>query len=243
MIPPKIHYCWLSNDPMPDFVVKYIDGWKKILPKYEIVKWDLKRFPLDKNNWVRQAFEAKKYAFAADYIRLYALYTEGGIYLDSDVEVLRPFDDLLHLPYFLCKENSLKGVEAATIGAEKGCEWVGKCLDYYTGKTFVNEDGSYNTIVLPEIIQGQIEKYYNLKRISNIEQIERDRNSVFLLPSEFFSPKSYVTKKIIITSNTYSIHHFAGTWQPKWKKILLRIWVPFSAKYPNMAKRVKSFWR
>lgn len=100
MIPKKIHYCWLSDDPMPEKLLKCVESWKKYLPDYELVKWDLKKFPLSKNPWVREAFENKKYAFAADYIRLYALATEGGIYLDSDVEVLKSFDDLLKYPYF-----------------------------------------------------------------------------------------------------------------------------------------------
>lgn len=95
MIPKKIHYCWLSNEPLPAKLQACVESWKKYLPDYEIVKWDLNKFPLEKNIWVRQAFESKKYAFAADYIRLYALATEGGIYFDSDVEVIKPFDDLL----------------------------------------------------------------------------------------------------------------------------------------------------
>ena len=115
MIPKKIHYCWLSNDVMPEKLQRCIESWKINLPDYEIIKWDLTKFPLEKNIWVRQAYERKKYAFAADYIRIYALVTEGGIYLDSDVEVLKPFDDLLHLPFFICKENSPQGIEAATI--------------------------------------------------------------------------------------------------------------------------------
>lgn len=99
MIPKKIHYCWLSNDAMPEKLQHCVESWKNNLPDYEIIKWDLKKFPLEKSIWVRQAYERKKYAFAADYIRLYALVTEGGIYLDSDVEVLKTFDDLLHLPF------------------------------------------------------------------------------------------------------------------------------------------------
>lgn len=105
MIPKKIHYCWLSNDPYPEKIEKCINSWKEKLPDYEIIKWDLNRFPLEKSLWVKQAYEARKYAFAADYIRLYALATEGGIYLDSDVEVLKSFDDLLDFPYFVMQRE------------------------------------------------------------------------------------------------------------------------------------------
>lgn len=241
MIPQKIHYCWLSNDPYPDNIQRCIDSWKRVLPEYEIIKWDFSRFPPDKNVWVKQAYELKKYAFAADYLRLYALATEGGIYLDSDVEVLKPFDDLLNLPYFICKENSPQGIEAATMGAEKGCDWVRKCLEYYDGKSFVNEDGSINTKVLPAIIKEQISSVYSIEEVKELKQVKKDSKSIFLLPSDYFSPKNYVTKKIKITENTYSIHHFAGSWQPKWKKIILHIWVPFSVMFPKLSIFLKRF--
>ena len=101
MIPKILHLCWLSGDAYPAKIAKCIDSWKRVLPDYDIILWDTKRFPLSQSQWVREAFEKKKYAFAADYIRFYALYTMGGIYLDSDVEVLKSFDDLLDLPYFM----------------------------------------------------------------------------------------------------------------------------------------------
>jgi hypothetical protein len=100
------------------------------LSDYEVILWDTNRFDLNSSIWVRQAFEKKKYAFAADYIRFYALYHFGGIYLDSDVEVLRSFNDLLDLPYFMGVEKA-QTPEAAIIGAEKGCDWIKMCLDYY----------------------------------------------------------------------------------------------------------------
>lgn len=239
MIPKKIHYCWLSDDPMPEKLLKCVESWKKFLPDYELVKWDLKKFPLSKNAWVREAFENKKYAFAADYIRLYALATEGGIYLDSDVEVIKPFAELMDLPYFICKENSPKGMEAAIIGAERDTQWVRTCLDYYHDKHFVNSDGTMNTDVLPEILKKRLEDNYELKYISSVSDFDYDKKVVSVLPSDYFSPKNYVTKKIKITRNTRTIHHFAGSWQPAWKKVLLRLWVPFSVKFPELAKVIK----
>ena len=243
MIPKKIHYCWLSDDPFPEKIRRCIDSWKEKLPDYEIIRWDLQRFPLEKCNWVRQAYETKKYAFAADYIRLYALATEGGIYLDSDVEVLKSFDDLLDYPYFICKENSPQGIEAATIGAESGCEWIGKCLDYYKDKNFINEKGEQNNRVLPSIIKEVITHNYTLHEVVSPIDIVRDKENVYMLPSDYFSPKNYVSKKLRLTPNTYSIHHFAGTWQPQWKKILLRIWVPLSVKYPFITNSIKYLWK
>lgn len=244
MIPKIIHYCWLSDDEMPEKLLKCIDSWKRFLPDYKLVKWDLKRFPLDKCIWVKEAFERKKYAFAADYIRLYALATEGGIYLDSDVEVLKSFDSLLDLPYFVCKENSPNGLEAATIGAEKGCPWIVKSLQYYDGKHFVEANGTLRTKVLPTILKQSIVANYKMVYVSRLSEILRDENIVYVLPSDYFSPKNEATKKIMVTGNTYSIHHFAGTWVPLWRKLLLKVWIPFSMKYPKLAlsiKKVKSF--
>ena len=132
MIPKIIHLCWLSGDPYPPKIAKCLETWKKHLSDYEVILWDTNRFDLNSSIWVRQAFEKKKYAFAADYIRFYALYHFGGIYLDSDVEVLRSFNDLLDLPYFMGVEKA-QTPEAAIIGAEKGCDWIKMCLDYYQG--------------------------------------------------------------------------------------------------------------
>ena len=129
MIPKIIHFCWLSVDSFPAEIEKYIQTWKEKLPDYEIKRWDCTTFNIDNVPWVKEAFSAKKYAFAADYIRFYALYNYGGIYLDSDVEVLKSFDDLLNSKSFIGFEY-LSVPEAAIIGAEKGLPWLKKCLDY-----------------------------------------------------------------------------------------------------------------
>ena len=97
MIPKIIHYCWLSDDPVPSDLQKYMRTWKEKLPDYEFMKWDFNRFDKQSSKWVAQAFDNKKYAFAADYIRLYALYNYGGIYLDMDVEVLKSYNPFLCL--------------------------------------------------------------------------------------------------------------------------------------------------
>lgn len=122
----------MSGDPYPSNIQKCIDSWHKYLPDYEIWLWDSKRFDIESSMWVKEAYEMKKYAFCADYIRLYALYNYGGIYLDSDVEVLKSYTDLLDLPYFMGLES--KGIiEAATIGAEKGCPIIKDLMAHYEG--------------------------------------------------------------------------------------------------------------
>lgn len=240
MIPKKIHYCWLSDDPFPEKIQKCIDSWHKYLPDYEIIKWDLNRFPLEKSVWVKEAYERKKYAFAADYIRLYALATEGGIYLDSDVEVLKSFDPLLSLPYFICKEFSPKGLEAAAIGVEPGCDWIKKCLEYYKNKQFVGENGTCETKVLPQILESEISKHYKICYVNSEIEVLRNKDTVYVLPHEFFSPKNYVSKRIYITERTYSIHHYAGTWQPLWKKTMLLFYVPLKTIYTKYISNIFS---
>lgn len=212
MIPKIIHYCWLSGDPYPESIQSCIDSWKRILPDYEIVLWDTKRFDLSSSDWVRQAFEAKKYAFAADYIRMYALYNYGGIYLDSDVEVLKPFDDLLDLPYFIGQENTPSGIEAATIGSEKGWPVAKMMLDRYDRKCFKGKDGHLDLRSLPYMLRRCIEFNYQYNLIGNKSQFVFDSGVVNVFPVDYFSPKKWNNGEITVTSNTYSIHHFAASW-------------------------------
>ena len=227
MIPKKIHFCWLSNDKFPSSIKKYIDSWHKYLPDYEFVHWDAKRFNLESNIWVKQAFEAEKYAFAADYIRLYVIYNYGGIYMDCDIEVLKSFDDLLNQPYFLGSEGG-GNIEAGVFGAEAKLPWLGDCLEYYEGKTFINSDGSQNTTTLPKIMMSQILKNRNILELCDDISVEDsvsnyNINTVVMYPKDYFCAKNHGTGIITVTENTYCIHHFAMSWVPfhkKWKNLL-----------------------
>ena len=215
MIPKIIHYCWLSNDPFPESIKYCINSWKKILPDYELMLWNFDRFPKGKSKWVDEAFAAKKYAFAADYIRLYALYNFGGIYLDSDVEVLRPFDDLLNLPYFLGMEGTPSGIEAATLGFEKGNEMIGNLLKRYEGRSFYKEGGEIDKEPLPYIIRNEIDTNFKYCPIIDVSDFDYDSGVINVFPVDWFSPKSWDTKEITVTEKTYSIHHFEGSWLDK----------------------------
>ncbi len=201
-IPKIVHFCWLSGDLYPDLVLKCIQSWNDKLPDYEIRLWDKNSFDIHSVPWVEQACEAKKWAFAADYIRLYVLYNFGGIYLDSDVEVLKSFDDLLELPYFFGREHTpdkienANSIEAATMGCEPGNEFIGKCLDYYKNKEFINRDGTLNTTTLPTILA----------------RVSAHFKTLNILPMDYFSPKNTRTLALEITGNTYSVHHFNGSW-------------------------------
>lgn len=218
MIPKIIHYCWLSNDPIPPDIKKYMETWRTLLPEYEFIKWDFTRFPKHKSDWVKEAFNDKKYAFAADLIRIYAVYNYGGIYMDMDIEVKRPFGDLLNSKYMFGYERTEgKGFEAGCFGAEKGNEFLKECLKYYKDRHFI-VDGVRDTVTLPQIMQ----KIYN------------DNHFKYnLLPNEYLTAKSYDTGEINVTSNTRTIHHFVGSWIPdKTKKYLTKI-QSIQAKHDN----------
>lgn len=215
MIPKIIHYCWLSGDPFPENIQRCIDTWKEYLPDYEFMLWNRQRFPQGHSLWVDQAFRSKRYAFAADFIRLYALYNYGGIYLDCDVEVLRTFNPFLHLRNMICWQKDCEGLEVATFGVEPHAAWVKQCLDYYDGRPFVTEKGFYDDLTMPLITERQLRAAdYSLVNVATIDEaqaVEGDK-TIAVLPSDFFSPKSYRTKETRLTANTVSIHQFEGSW-------------------------------
>jgi len=221
MIPKILHLCWLSGDAYPSKIARCINSWKRVMPDYEIILWDTKRFDLSQSTWVREAFENKKYAFAADYIRFYALYTMGGIYLDSDVEVLKRFDDLLDLPYFIGAEKA-GTPEAAIMGAEKGCDWIKQCLDYYKERHFIKEDGSLDIRKLPEIMDERIILIKPIHTLS-LEESKNVRKfdfvkEVIVLNDAYFSPKVFDSREVELTPYTYAIHHYQNSWfSPKAK--------------------------
>ncbi|MDE1892473.1 MAG: glycosyl transferase [Betaproteobacteria bacterium] len=211
MIPKKLHLCWLSGEPFPPLIQHCLDSWKKYLPDYEVVVWDLQRIDLKEIPWAREAFEHRKYAFAADYIRLYALYEMGGIYLDADVEVTRSFDDLLNQGSFMGYESS-GDLEPAVIGAHPGMQWIRKCLERYKDRHFVKIDGSLDMQPLPYVIRERLTLSHSLpdKAVSQPTLVESA--NLTLYPAEFFSPKNAYTKRIARTSATRAIHHFDGHW-------------------------------
>lgn len=209
MIPKIIHYCWLSDDEYPESIKQCLESWKKYLPDYEIKLWDCKRFDVNSMTWTKQAFEAKKYAFAADYIRLYALYHEGGIYLDSDVVVYKSFNDLLHLPYFI-GEDKTHCFEPAIIGCEPGMPWIKDVLDRYEGLAFVNDDGSFNMRGLPVVFHDQLTDKYQFVKTQGMASYQYDERVIRIFPSDYFNSRDYVGA--IRTKNSYCSHNYLGSW-------------------------------
>lgn len=217
MIPKIIHYCWLSTDPYPEKIKHCIDSWLKYLPDYELMLWDANRFPIGSCSWVKEAFDEKKYAFAADYIRLYAVYKYGGIYLDCDVEVLKKFDDLLRLPYFIGRESVSDRVEIAAFGAEKGCSWIKWCLDYYEGRHFIKADGNLDMKVMPDIVVDVLSSHYGFNYIKSISEFHNDTGIFNVFPNDWFCANVHLNPNdtkptYIVSPSTYCVHHFANSW-------------------------------
>ena len=216
MIPKIIHLCWLSGDPYPPEIQVCLDTWKKYLPDYEVWVWDTKRFDIHSTMWTEQAFEAKKYAFAADYIRLFALYKYGGIYLDSDVLVYKSFNPLLGLPYFI-GHDQIRGFEAAVIGCEPGCKWVKDVLDSYRGKSFIQPDGSYDLLTLPcrfhHVLTDLGYKFWRVTDLRSFNPLgySLEDKRMFVFDKDFFNSRDAV--EVHRTAKSYCAHNYAGSWQ------------------------------
>lgn len=241
MIPKVIHYCWLSEDKYPDKIRRCIDSWKRNLPDYELIKWDFSRIDKSKFKWVSDAFDNRRYAYAADYIRVYALYHYGGIYLDSDVEILKPFDDLLDSPYFMSHEYQSDKIEAAVMGAEKGLPLFKHMLDYYDGQSFILSNGSFNEVTIPTLMMNVIKNQFEMVEIDNVSQINQDyANRYYILPYEYFSPKSYLNGHLHLTDRTYSIHHFSGSWYPKYYQVENAFWHSLGLRNLKILWRIKN---
>ena len=237
MIPKIIHYCWLSGEEFPQDVKRNIASWKSLLPDYEFMLWDTKRFNLYQWPFAKEAFERKKYAFASDVVRRYAIHKYGGIYLDTDVQVLKKFDNLLHLPYFAGLEHS-NIIEAAIFGAEKNSEWLAYCLRHYDNRSFIKENGKFDITILPYILKSQLQKIkqivpMTMTQVETIEHLIRDKDKFFLFPMEYFSPKDVESNEIHSTKNTYTIHHFNSSWLPAFSKFRRKIKFILGVKTTN----------
>ena len=206
-IPKVIHYCWFGKGEMPKLAKKCIKSWKKYCTDYEIICHNEDNFDLTQNRYLNEAYKAGKWAFVSDYARLKIICDNGGIYLDTDVELIKPIDDLLLTKGFMGFDE--KGIVATGLGfgAEKGNEIVSEFLKDYDNIPFVLPDGSYDLTPCPD------RNTEALKRLGmDIKNTSQTFMDITFLPDEYLCPMNYYTGKKTITENTYSIHHYSASW-------------------------------
>jgi hypothetical protein len=208
-IPRIIHFCWFGRGEKPKKIVKCMKSWRRFLKDYQFIEWNEDNFDINSNQYVKQAYEARKYAFVSDYVRLYALYKFGGVYMDTDVEVLKPLDRFLTHKAFSGFEDE-KHVPTGIMASIKEHEWIKELLEYYHGKDFVRRDGSFdlttNTNIITKSCLG-----YGLTPNGEYQELT---NGMALYPRTYFCPYDYINGANYITKDSYTIHHFAKSWLP-----------------------------
>lgn len=224
MIPKIIHYCWFGQNPLPDSAKKCIDSWHKFFPDYEIKEWNEDNFDVNEIQYTSEAYNAGKYAFVSDYARFKILYEHGGIYFDTDVEVIKSFDDILKLGPFLGAEidgNEKKNIypkvaPGLCIGAEKKMPIINHIINKYKTLDFWGEDGMFNKYtMIPLVTDLLIEA--GMHPTNKIQKVQ----DIMIYPSDYFNPLDIATGRLRITPNTHSIHWFMASWlapQPLWIK-------------------------
>lgn len=234
MIPKIIHYCWFGGKPLPQSAQRCIASWRKFLPDYEIKEWNESNFDVNIIPYTAEAYRAKKYAFVSDYARFYILYKYGGLYFDTDVEVIRNMDDIIARGSFMgcegeatnqsmkkVQNNAMKlGVNPGLgLGITSGLGLIKEILDIYMDKHFLKADGTLNSETIVTITTKLLCQK-GMRNTNDVQQVE----SVWIYPKDYFCPKDYYTGELNITPNTYSIHHYSATWIPLEQRLELQFW-------------------
>ncbi|MGO5578625.1 glycosyltransferase family 32 protein [Catenibacterium mitsuokai] len=221
MIPKLIHYCWFGRGEQPDSVKKCISTWEKACPDFKIICWNEDNYDVNVNKYVKQAYAAKKWAFVTDYARLEIIYKYGGIYLDTDVELLKSLLPLLENKIYMgldrikIEEQGEFWVNTGLgFGAEKGNKMLLDFMKLYDDKLFINESNIFDLTPTPIIMTNYL-KNLGFVDENKIQYI----NDLIIYPTEYFAPKNFITQQIDITNNTYSIHHYDNSWNEKLSKI------------------------
>ena len=213
-IPKVIHYCWFGKGEKSDLHKKCIASWKEKCPNYEIIEWNESNFDININNYVKQAYVAKKYAFVSDFLRLYVLYNYGGIYLDLDVEILKPLDELLFDEGFTGFETT-HCIPTGMMASKKGNMWIKEQLDFYEKASFLDKEGKANLTTNVEIITNISKEKHGFVPNGEFQEL---KYGMCVYPKYFFCPKSVRTGNLYVTDKTYTIHHFNLSWMDETTK-------------------------
>lgn len=235
MIPKIIHYCWIGNKPLPPLAKKCIASWQRVMPDYEIKRWDETNYDFQKNEFMRNAYRQKKWGFVPDYARLDIIYNHGGIYLDTDVEALKSFDEFLKYPAFCGFESEHFVNFGLGFGAEKGNKVIKTLMGYYeTENITLNEDivkqaSLYISIPVKEyekkgLVISPFLQTQNLMDRFGLKQnnTRQSLNGIEIFPTSYFCPRNKYNLPIK-TKEAYSVHHFMGSWFSCYDKIKIII--------------------
>lgn len=212
-IPKIIHYCWFGGKPLSALGKKCLASWEKYLPEYQIIRWDEGNFDINSVPYTKESYQLKKYAFVSDYVRYKVLYDFGGIYMDTDVEVLKNLDEFLENDAFTGFEDEQMVAPGLILGSVKGNSLIMDMVEIYQYSQFINLDNTLNLKTGPQILtelllNRGLEKKDEYQKISGLS----------IYPKEYFCPKSWISRKLEITPKTFTIHHYEGTWIPKFQK-------------------------
>lgn len=233
MIPKIIHYCWFGGNPLPALAVKCIESWKKYLPDYEIKEWNEDNFDVHSNQYTTEAYQAKKYAYVSDYARFWALYNEGGLYFDTDVEIIKPLDDIITKgPFMGCEKDGddAEGYPEVNPGivlaSTSQHPLIKEIVDLYNSLSFIKENPGSNTGEYKTVVNytSEILIKHGLTTASGIQEV----GDITIYPKEYFNPLEHINQ-LKITDNTRTIHHYAGTWisgKDKFKKKIVKLLGP-----------------
>ena len=231
MEPKTIHYCWFGRNPLPSTARRCIESWKKYFPDYDIKEWNEDNFDVNIIPYTKEAYSVKKYAFVSDYARFWILYNYGGLYFDTDVEVIRKMDHIIAKGPFmgfeqpseeLKKENmGYKVAPGLGLGVNPGLGLYKELLDYYKTLHFLNIDGTPNPVTIVKHTTDILMKK-GLKPNNELQFVD----GVWIYPWDVFCPQSFYTKKTYISKNTVSIHLYCDSWNNsynKFKKNIIRL--------------------
>lgn len=227
MIPKIIHYCWFGGKELPPLAKKCIASWKKYCPDYQIIRWDESNFDLNCCQYVKEAYENRKFAFVTDYVRLYAMYTQGGVYMDTDVEVTKNLDEFLAHHGFSGFESETQ-IPTGIMAGEKGFPLFAHLLSYYDGKHFLKEDGTLDTTTNVTTITDMLtaKGFHPNGQFQIIEGFA-------LYPQDYFCPYDNNTGILSKTQNTATIHWFNKSWLSPTQRIKSMLTKPFHRLFGN----------
>lgn len=212
-IPKIIHYCWFGGSDLPEDVEECIASWKKYCPDYQIIRWDESNYDYNQYRFSREAYESRKWAFVSDVARLDVVFHYGGIYLDTDVELVKPLDCLLSEPAYMGFEQGRSVATGLGFGAEKGNSLIKENLDAYQTMSFVKDNGELNLIACPRITTEILERH-GLVRKDEMQKL----NGLTVFPTSYFAPMILADGSAELKPETISIHHFAASWTTEQEK-------------------------